>query len=505
MITTINEWKKINESKKITLQQDSADKIKITLDEDVILKQAKKMFKHVKTIKDVYLLGTSNYNKLIKELSKINESNLPNEMVKALDDIDETRPNRMKRPGQSNNDWSGRGGERGMVYIQDEAEEVMQDKYGRERGHKLWMGSINAPQRGAMFKMADDVMKEKSWLYDQLNITPRTYWDVSYYSLWKAWMDKQGLSYRVDTPEERQAKIDAKLAKEEEAKQQAQAAQQAQKQRELDNAVQQLNNEINTLPNVNPDAKDKQRIVDMFRRNSWPSNAAHNMANAIKDVNKAVRRGKAAMQYVIDNNLSQFKLDVAKIFFNRAKQLQRSNESVVNEKSAKNLVLRAMNVLTENGINDFPGGEYNSNPPYITFDSSTQAIEALEILMNKGFNVQIDQEYDHVINFLHPTYEGKKSIMDIDRYNPMPNGRMEIFRFGDWVLYDDMIAIKEDFDPSMPFEDEPLYHNIDWVKLGRETEDWFYNNYSYDDCTANAFQAIFEKIKEEILKYKMLD
>jgi len=72
MITTINEFKQFMNENKITLQQDSADKIKITLDENIILTHAKKMFKKIKTMKDVYGLGSIDYNKLIKHLSKIN-------------------------------------------------------------------------------------------------------------------------------------------------------------------------------------------------------------------------------------------------------------------------------------------------------------------------------------------------------------------------------------------------------------------------------------------------
>lgn len=263
--------------------------------------------------------------------SSINEQfNLPDGMVKALDDIDERRPNKMKRPGMMRHDFAGRGGQRGYVYIQDEAEEVMQDKYGRERGTKLWQASINASQRGAMFKMADDVMKEKQWLIHEMNVYPRTYWDVSYYSLWKAWMDKEGIPYRIDSDEEVQAKADAKRAAEEAAKQQALDAKKAAEQAQFDRTLNQIESENTAagLPTLQADAKDKQRVADMFRRDSWPTTAANTMAKAIKDVNKAVRRGQAVLDYIKDNNLSYYKLDIAKIFFNKAKSLLRNNENM---------------------------------------------------------------------------------------------------------------------------------------------------------------------------------
>jgi len=73
MITTINEFKQSLNEKKISLQQDSGDKLKISLDEEIILKHAKKMFKKIKTIKDVTSLGSSDYNKLIKHLYNIKQ------------------------------------------------------------------------------------------------------------------------------------------------------------------------------------------------------------------------------------------------------------------------------------------------------------------------------------------------------------------------------------------------------------------------------------------------
>lgn len=73
MITTINEFKQSLNEKKIELQQDSGDKLKISLDEEIILKHAKKMFKKIKTIKDVTSLGSSDYNKLIKHLYNIKQ------------------------------------------------------------------------------------------------------------------------------------------------------------------------------------------------------------------------------------------------------------------------------------------------------------------------------------------------------------------------------------------------------------------------------------------------
>lgn len=447
-------WNRQTTESKITLQQDAHDKIKVTLDEEVILKHAKKMFKNIKTMKDVKSLGTSNYDKLIKELSKINESSinerftLPDGMVKALDDIDERRPNRMKRPGMMRHDFAGRGGQRGYVYIQDEAEKVMQDKYGRERGTKLWQASINASQSGAMFKMADDVMKEKAWLMHEMNVYPSEYWDVSYYSLWKAWMNKQGLTYKIDSDEDIQAKADAKRAAEEAAKQQALDAKKAEEKAQFDRKLNQIESDNTTagLPTVQPDAKDKQRVADMFRRDNWPTTAANTMANAIKDVNKAVRRGQAVLDYIKDNNLSYFKLDIAEIFFNKAKLLLRRNEnnnSVLEHLSDENNpIFMLQNIPNELLINII-----NNN-----IDIKELAIQELK---NRGYN-------------------------EIGKYIGFVNN--------------------EDYDASIPFEDEDLYHNIDWIDMESKFTQ-FTSTYPKEQYAS--MRQTYNFLKEEILKYKM--
>lgn len=448
-------WNRQTTESKITLQQDAHDKIKVTLDEEVILKHAKKMFKNIKTMKDVKSLGTSNYDKLIKELSKINESsineqfNLPDGMVKALDDIDERRPNRMKRPGMMRHDFAGRGGQRGYVYIQDEAEEVMQDKYGRERGTKLWQASIGHGARGnAMFKMADDVMKEKAWLMHEMNVYPSEYWDVSYYSLWKAWMAKEGIPYRIDSDEEVQAKADAKRAAEEAAKQQALDAKKAEEKAQFDRKLNQIESDNTTagLPKLQPDTKDKQRVADMFRRNDWPTTAANTMANAIKDVNKAVRRGQAVLDYIKDNNLSYFELDIAKIFFNKAKLLLRRNEnnnSVLEHLSDENNpIFMLQNIPNELLINII-----NNN-----IDIKELAIQELK---NRGYN-------------------------EIGKYIGFVNN--------------------EDYDTSIPFEDEDLYHNIDWIDMESKFTQ-FTSTYPKEQYAS--MRQTFNFLKEEILKYKM--
>jgi hypothetical protein len=220
---------------------------------------------------------------------------------KALEDIDERRPNRMKRPQQSYNAWSGRGGDQYSVYIQDEAEEVMQDKYGRERGTKNWEASIGHGARGgAMFKMADDVMKEKQFLFDELGLSPRSYWDYSYFALWKIWMDKIGQPYKIDSDADVQAKKDAKEQAEQEAQRLAKDKQSQDNKNKLTTELNNIRNKyvILNLDKYSPDAKDKQRIKDLIlSRRSDESTLANKMARSITNRVKAIKRGLAAIEY----------------------------------------------------------------------------------------------------------------------------------------------------------------------------------------------------------------
>jgi hypothetical protein len=272
------------------------------------------------------------FKKSINE-SKINESNtLPDGMVVALDDIDETRPNRMKKPptDPGTSSFAGRGGVEGLVYIQDEAESVMQDKYGGQRGTRLWQSSIGEGARGgAMFAMANEVMKEKEYLLDIIGSgIGRNYFDISYYSLWKAWMNKIGVPYKVDTPEELQAKKQVKIDAENNRIQIEKDTKNAAIKKQFDDRVTDLKFKYKDLDldNVKPDAKDVERIISLVKKDV--ATMSRNMANSIKDKNKAVKRGVALLNYIIDNNMEIYYLNNVEIFFRRAQELSRSNESM---------------------------------------------------------------------------------------------------------------------------------------------------------------------------------
>lgn len=315
----------------IIINNDIEISIKTKVNENIKLKKGDKVKTRNGDIETVLKINSngnveteeSDYTWPISSLTKINENVDTTQLPKALEDIDERRPNRMKRPDASGygNDFAGRGGVRGHVYIQDEAEGIMQDKYGRERGTRLWEASINAPQRGAMFKMCDDVMKEKSFLYHQANIYPRDYWEVSYFALWKLWMESQGLTYKIDSDEdvankkaekERQLQAEKdKIAKDKKDKED----------RERQTEIDRLINNID--PSIKPDSKDHERIQSLMTKND-PERMAKNMANSIKDKNKAIKRGLAMIDYIIQNKKSSSAYYIrwyAKPFFDRANEL----------------------------------------------------------------------------------------------------------------------------------------------------------------------------------------
>ena len=277
---------------------------------------------------------TTNESKITENVDTDNTDTF----VEALTDIDERRPNRMKRPPKADyNPWNGRGGERGMVYIQDEAEEVMQDKYGRERGTRNWEASIGHGARGgAMFKMADDVMKEKQFLFDELGLTPKSYWDYSYFDMWKKWMNKIGKIYKIDSDADVQAKKDAKEQAEKEAKRLAKEKKQQEAKNKLTEYINKIRDKYSSLnlDKFTPDAKDRKRIEDLINNNrSTSSTLANKMANAIKNRTKAIKRGLAAIEYYenltdVDTLTYLYAEDVIKPFFDKAMKL---NESKITE------------------------------------------------------------------------------------------------------------------------------------------------------------------------------
>ena len=103
-----------------------------------------------------------------------------------IQDLDTQRPRYSPTPKAS----KGCGRYYGL-YLQDEASSVCIDKYGLEKGHSMWENSIGAGKNGgAMFAMSQTITDEKYKMCNDLGIYIKDYFERSYLSIWKEWMDK---------------------------------------------------------------------------------------------------------------------------------------------------------------------------------------------------------------------------------------------------------------------------------------------------------------------------
>jgi len=282
---------------------------------------------------------------LVKPTSQINESS-ENTYAKGLSDINEPRPSRMKAPSSEYphefplfNSRNPRGG----LYIQDQMNDMFIDKYGEERGNAMFQGILNAPKHGAFFQLGDKIAREKSTMINDLGIAygPGTdfngdYFMYSYFSLWKAWMDKNGYKYVIPTPEETEAKKAMKIAAEELAKEQERQAEVTRRnegnKKIFDSKMQALRQRFGKLLDIKPDAKDLDRLKNITTKSPWSMETfVQKMSNSIKDATKAARRGTAIIS-LIGTNVSKYNaLDLAEIFFKRALQLGAVTEGLVYE------------------------------------------------------------------------------------------------------------------------------------------------------------------------------
>lgn len=79
--------------------------------------------------------------------------------------VDIPRPNRLKKP-ENYYGSTGRNAKDYDLYIQDEAQAVFQDKYGREKGHDAWYGIIGVGN--AMWKACDEILGERQSMQSDL-------------------------------------------------------------------------------------------------------------------------------------------------------------------------------------------------------------------------------------------------------------------------------------------------------------------------------------------------
>lgn len=221
------------------------------------------------------------------------------------------RPSKMARPditGMTKNAkayWP-------HLYIQDEAEDILQDKFGNERGSKAFQGLLNAPKLGGFYQATTEIVMQKARMYQDLGERlPNDYFDESWFSVWKRWMASKGKPYEPKTiltpkvPSSGKHDLTGKV---------------------VDNFP--THSSINKpAANIAPtsikrssnyDSKDEMRISDIMSKangNKFKARQlAQMMADKITSPEKALRRANAAE----DNNYH----DLANIFLKRYAQLK---------------------------------------------------------------------------------------------------------------------------------------------------------------------------------------
>lgn len=125
-------------------------------------------------------------------------------------DINIPRPSRLKTPPNTYGS-SGQNAQYYDMYIQDQAQEVYQDKYGKEKGTKAWEAIIEVGN--AMWKACDQILGEKRTMTDivgdvmvdhAFDAVTDEMWNKakdSYICLWCAWILSQkanGHNYTQD-------------------------------------------------------------------------------------------------------------------------------------------------------------------------------------------------------------------------------------------------------------------------------------------------------------------
>jgi|GEM_PF-4641598 len=172
------------------------------------------------------------------------------------------------------------------LYIQDEASNIMIDKYGFTKGYKMWQNSID--YGGAMYQIASNIANEKlKMLFDLKLPIPKDYFDRSYFDVWKQWSGKSGEIKQK--PEPKSSVVQPNLAQNP------------------------ANEPKSTQSKISYTDKDLQRVMDIVKKANGNKakeiQLATAMANSITDKSKIFGRYAAAE----DNNYH----DIAKIFYDK--------------------------------------------------------------------------------------------------------------------------------------------------------------------------------------------
>lgn len=223
-----------------------------------------------------------------------------------IKDLDEPRPVMRPKPDGARYRTRSAGAQAFGLYLQDEASDVLIDKYGLEKGKAAWAGSIGAGSNGgAMFAAAAAIANEKLAMMDDLGISLRDYFERSYFDIWKEWAATKGKDVKALKPLAPKAKPQpvAKPTPPPAPKKSSRFA--------------------DLVSQIKPNPKDAMRVNDLMNKadgdRTKENQLAWQMANATKDIKKLIGRAK----YAEDENYH----NVAKIFYNKAEDLM--NESFV--------------------------------------------------------------------------------------------------------------------------------------------------------------------------------
>lgn len=283
------------------------------------------------------MITNINEFKLMLESANIDPNfEITEEPVGYLEDQNEIRPARMANPitlsikGNLGNNYiysdtpkehyrtniyivntSGGQFHSGGIYIQDDLNDMLIDKYGKENGDKSFEYALDLPSHGAFYQIGMKIAAEKSIMvmflqkdlekyiennkhlkYTKFSIL-ENYNEVSYFWLWKQMMKKLGkdVDKSIQTGHNKKAVLDAKKAAAEKAKQDALLAAQQAKQDKKNADEAELRK---VLANIKVTQKDVDRINSMVNKPGSNKYLASLMVDTIKDNTKLLQRGKAA-------------------------------------------------------------------------------------------------------------------------------------------------------------------------------------------------------------------
>ncbi len=122
---------------------------------------------------------------------KSNEAYDEKDHYRGVKDLDEPRVRYYPTPGEASYTKS-RGAQYFGLYLQDEASHVIIDKYGYEKGIKMWEATLD--RGGAMFSVSAKIANEKMRMLQDLGLLSSygtDYFKRSYWDIWNEWVKIQ--------------------------------------------------------------------------------------------------------------------------------------------------------------------------------------------------------------------------------------------------------------------------------------------------------------------------